>query len=141
MTTKFCTADRWSNFSDHRPASTPVIPISSEAIRPNQTIRATLATPSLAKGRTHRAVTRPTATPRVAAPRVKPTVSSSGLSGGVRKSVAVPMILAWIRLDEALAKAFCRMAIMIRPGATNSANGVPCSGGRAPFSATTKTSM
>ncbi|MNT42812.1 hypothetical protein D3C72_1792510 [compost metagenome] len=106
MTTKFCTADRWSNFSDHRPASTPIIPISSEAIRPNQTIRAILARPSFANGRTHRAVTRPTATPRVAAPRVKPMVSSSGLSGGVRKSVAVPMILAWIRLDEALAKAF-----------------------------------
>ena len=51
------------------------------------------------------------------------------------------MILAWIRLEEALAKALFSMAIMIRPGATNSAKGVPCSGGRAPCSATTKTSI
>ena len=102
-----------------------------QAARANQMMAKMLAMPNGANGSTQIAVTRPTARPRVAAPSVKPSVSSSGLSGGVRKSVAVPMILAWIRLDEALAKALFNMAIMIRPGATNRANGVPCSGGRA----------
>ena len=140
MTTKFCTADRWSNFSLHRPASTPNMPMMKLAATANQMMAKMLATPSRANGSTHTAVTRPTRAPRVAEPRVKPSVSSSGLSGGVRKSVAVPMILAWIRLEDELAKALLRMAIMIRPGATNSAKGVPCSG-RAPCSATTNTSM
>lgn len=83
----------------------------------------------------------PTTTPRVAAPAPKPIASSSGLSGGVRKSVAVPMILAWISEDEALAKALFSMAIMIRPGATNSEKLTPCTVGRAPCIATTNTIM
>ena len=60
----------------------------------------------------------------------------------MRKSGAVPMILAWISDDEALAKALFRIDIMIRPGATNCAKSTACGpAGRAPLVATTNTSM
>ena len=51
------------------------------------------------------------------------------------------MILAWIREEEELAKALLRMAIMIRPGATNWAKSTPCWVGRLAPIATTKTIM
>jgi hypothetical protein len=70
-------------------------------------------------------VTSPTNTPRVAAPKAKAAVSSAGESGGVRKSDAMPMILAWIRDEEVFAKALLSIAIMIRPGATKTLNGTP----------------
>ena len=51
------------------------------------------------------------------------------------------MILAWIRDDEALAKALFSTAIMIRPGATKRAKLTPSTAGRAPPTATTKIIM
>ena len=79
--------------------------------------------------------------PRVAAPNENPAQSSNADSGGVRKSGAVPMILAWIREEEELAKELFRIDIMMRPGATNWVNGTPAAPGRAPLVATTNTSM
>ena len=51
------------------------------------------------------------------------------------------MILAWIRDEEELAKALVRIAIMIRPGATNWAKGTPSTVGLALRMATTNTIM
>ena len=94
-----------------------------------------------ANGQTDRAVTSPTSTPRVAAPMENAAASSSGDRGGVRKSGAVPMIFAWISDDDELAKALVKIAIMIRPGATNWANGTPSTVGLALRIATTNTIM
>ncbi len=96
------------------------------------------ATCELANGQTQTAVTTPTTTPRVAAPRMKPRVCSIEVRGGVRKSPDSPIILACRIEDEELAKALLRMVIMTRPGATNWTNGMPCTGGRAPLVATEK---
>ena len=94
-----------------------------------------------AKGRTARAVTAPTITPRVAAPAANPATCSAALSGGVMKSPMSPFILAWSRLEDELEKALLRICIMIRPGATKVAKRTPSMGGAAPFTATTKTSI
>ncbi len=96
------------------------------------------AIPKREKGHTVTAVTSPTSRPRVTAPAVKPTASSAGDKGGVRKSTAVPMSLACTREEEELAKALFRIDIMIRPGPTNCENATPCTSGLAPRMATTK---
>ena len=51
------------------------------------------------------------------------------------------LLLACSKDDDELAKALLRIDIMIRPGATNSANDTPMTVGRAWPMATTKTSM
>ncbi len=57
--------------------------------------------------------------PRVTAPAVKPTVSSPGLSGGVRMSWVRPCIFSPSSEEDELAKALLSTVIMIRPGARN----------------------
>ena len=73
-------------------------------------------------------------------PSVKAAMSSPGESGGVRKSGAVPISLAWIRDELALAKLLFSTAIMIRPGPTNWAKLTPSTARRPPI-ATTNTIM
>ena len=55
------------------------------------------------------------------------------------KSPTNPLNFACSREDDELAKALLRICIMIRPGATKIAKGVPWIGGAAPRTATTKT--
>ena len=62
----------------------------------------------------------PTMTPRVAPPSARPSTSSAGLSGGVSRSTILPCILPITSEDEVFAKAFCVIAIMMRPGTRNS---------------------
>jgi len=54
----------------------------------------------------------------VAAPAPNPIASSPGVSGGVMKSPIMPLNLACSSDDDELAKAFDRICIIIRPGAT-----------------------
>ena len=75
------------------------------------------------------------------APAVKPMVSSSGDRGGVRKSVAVLLILDWNSDDEEFWKALFRIPIMIRPGPTNTAIDTPGRAARLPVIATAKIIM
>ena len=58
-------------------------------------------------------------------PAARPRVSSSGLTGGISISTMLPWNLAIISDEVVLAKAFCTIAIMMRPGARNSRNGTP----------------
>ena len=97
--------------------------------------------PKRAKGQTVSAVTVPTNRPRVTAPAVKPTASSAGDSGGVRKSTAVPISLACTSEEDELAKALFRRLIMISPGPTKAPYDTPSTGRRAVPIATTKIIM
>ena len=75
----------------------------------------------------HRAATTmPTTKPRVTPPKARPSVSSSGLKGGISRSTMLPWNLAIISDEVVLAKAFCTIAIMMSPGARNSRKGAPC---------------
>ncbi len=76
------------------------------------------------------ATTTPTTMPRVAPPSAMPRVSSWAVSGGIRVSTMLPCTLAMTIDDEVLAKAFCRIDIINRPGARNSMNGTPATSPR-----------
>ena len=54
----------------------------------------------------------------VAAPPAKPTTCSPGVRGGVTKSPIKPLNFACSSDDDEFAKAFDRICIMTRPGAT-----------------------
>ena len=69
-------------------------------------------------------------TARVTAAPTIPTISSPVDSGGIRKSMIVPWILPASSEKLELAKPFCIIPIMIRPGATNSAKSTPSTSAR-----------
>jgi hypothetical protein len=66
-------------------------------------------------------------------------VSSPALSGGISESTMLPWTFAITSEDEELAKAFCAIAIITRPGARNSAKRTPAISRTAPPSASAKT--
>ena len=59
----------------------------------------------------------PTMRPRVTAPKMKPSVSSTGESGGIRKSTWLPCTLEMVSDEDVFWKAFCNIDITTRPGA------------------------
>ncbi len=71
------------------------------------------------------ATVQPTANARVIAAATIPLINSPGDSGGISRSMIVPCILPDSSEKLELAKAFCIIAITIRPGATKLANGTP----------------
>ena len=58
-------------------------------------------------------------TPLVTVPPSRAQIISFGPKGGISKSTILPCTLALVREDEVLAKAFCKTAIIIKPGAKN----------------------
>jgi hypothetical protein len=67
-----------------------------------------------------------------------PAISSPLESGGISRSMIVPCILPDSNEKEELAKAFCIIAITIRPGATKLAKGTPSTSRPSRPSATVK---
>ena len=67
----------------------------------------------------------PTTSPRVTAPAAYAKVSSPGPRGGIRTSTILPWILPVTIDEEVLAKEFCRIAIITRPGTRNTEKLIP----------------
>ncbi len=106
---------------------------------PWKAIRPKLTTCMGTKKARQPATAKPTTMPRITPPAAKPNVSSVADKGGMRESTMLPCTLAMISDDEVLAKAFCAMAMMISPGARNSAKLTPATWRTEPPSARAKT--
>ena len=108
-----------SNFSDQTPPTRPSSDSSIDAITAWNSTKPGCGICIGITDQMARPVTRPTTMPRVMPPKTKPLTSSIGDSGGIRMSTMLPWTLAITMEEEVLAKAFCTIAIMIRPGARN----------------------
>ena len=76
------------------------------------------------KIKTNKETEMPTNKPLHIAPAKKADANSTDVSGGSNKSVIFPATFALNNDDEVLPKAFCIIAITIKPGAKNSKKGI-----------------
>jgi len=83
-------------------------------------------------------VEKATKTPRVIAPPINPTASSTDDNGGISTSVMEPLTLLVIMEDDEFAAALFKIPIIIRPGIKNRINSEPSAPTR-PGNATTNT--
>ena len=125
VTMKFVTAAMWSNLSAQIAATMPSTDMKSDAATAWKRISAGEASVTGTTTAIAAQTTNPTTRPRVTPPKARPSVSSSGLRGGISISTMLPWNFAIMSEEVVLAKAFCTIAIMMSPGARKARKGTP----------------